>query len=425
MKIRRAAGILRRIRDARLEEALEQARAEAERLGLSLYLVGGCVRDLVLGRRLQDLDLAVEGEVKGLARGLSRRWGAEQADPSPFGTCRLSPAGGPPVDIAMSRRERYPVPAALPRVERAPILEDLLRRDFTLNSMAIGLTGPSRNLLLDPSAGYEDARRRLLRPHHPMTLVDDPTRALRASRFATRLSLRGTREWGAALRARGVAGAFHALSGDRLRREILLVRSEPDPASVFSRASRWDLARRIHPRLLLDRSLRQSLRRAGEVELREPGLGPDLLLALLTRRLPPRSRAAFLKRLGLRGARARLLCRAAGAPEEVARLFRSCSRKRGPIPAETLEAASLLDPVFLALIRAVAPRAAARVSTARDTWAAAEPILSGRDLLGLGVPEGPRVGRFLEALRRGRLSGKLSSRGDETQEILRLIRRRS
>ena len=157
-----------------------------------VYLVGGAVRDLLLGRGRADIDLAVEGDPAALAAAL----GAEPlATHSRFGTMKVD-WNGEELDLAAARRESYPRPGALPIVELgAPIRTDLARRDFTVNAMAIPLADPTD--LLDPYDGQVDLRGGLLRVIHDRSFLDDPTRAIRAARYATRFGFAleaGTRD---------------------------------------------------------------------------------------------------------------------------------------------------------------------------------------------------------------------------------------
>src|SRR6478752_244315 len=144
-----------------------------------VYVVGGAVRDLLLGRPRADLDLVVVADPVALAECL----GSAVIEHARFGTAKLA-LDGHEVDIATARTETYPYPGALPVVEpAATIEEDLGRRDFTVNAMAVPLEGPR---LIDPQGGREDLERALLRVLHERSFVDDPTRAIRAARYAAR-----------------------------------------------------------------------------------------------------------------------------------------------------------------------------------------------------------------------------------------------
>ncbi|MGE5345293.1 MAG: hypothetical protein ACM3JH_04995 [Acidithiobacillales bacterium] len=213
---------------------LAAAGRAAEAARVHLYLVGGAVRDLLLGRSPEDVDLAAETSVDGallLAEQLGALpgWRLRSAHRC-FGTASLETPGGLRVDLAATRTESYPRPAALPVVAAgASIGEDLGRRDFTIHAMArrlaaSGAAGP----LLDPFGGKEDVVRRVVRLLHARSLADDPTRALRAVRYAARLGFRVDRGFRPALALARAERAFEALSGDRLRRGLEEVLGEND-----------------------------------------------------------------------------------------------------------------------------------------------------------------------------------------------------
>jgi len=198
----------------------------AERREMGLWLVGGALRDLLLGRPTKDVDLAVEAGAAS-ALELAKRLAALpgwtlKARHERFGTATLEAPGGLRVDLAATRREEYPAPASLPVVTgTATIDDDLGRRDFTIHAMARrigkrGLVGAT----LDPFGGKRDLAAKTLRLLHAKSLVDDPTRAYRAVKYAVRLGFAWDAEFGKALKAARKADAFGRLSGDRMRRGI-------------------------------------------------------------------------------------------------------------------------------------------------------------------------------------------------------------
>ncbi len=198
----------------------------ADRREMALWLVGGALRDLLLGRPTRDVDLVVEAGAASALRLADRLasipgWSL-RARHERFGTATLDAPGGLRVDLAATRREEYPAPASLPVVTgTATIDDDLGRRDFTVHAMARrigtrGLVGAT----LDPFGGRRDLAAKTLRLLHPKSLVDDPTRAYRAVKYAVRLGFAWDREFEKALKAARAANTFQALSGDRMRRGI-------------------------------------------------------------------------------------------------------------------------------------------------------------------------------------------------------------
>src|SRR5215212_10078300 len=177
-------------------------KAEAERLDLPLYLVGGSVRDLLLGRVIHDFDITVEGDATQLAEAVLRRYAGKVVFHTRFGTAtwtlddttfkRLNiplwgSSGFPPfLDFISARSETYSQPGALPTIKRSTIDDDLRRRDFTINAMAIRLDGRFYGQLHDPLGGQADLARKFVRVLHPRSFVDDPTRMLRTVRYEGR-----------------------------------------------------------------------------------------------------------------------------------------------------------------------------------------------------------------------------------------------
>src|SRR5436190_5747505 len=223
-----------KIAPARLGERLaalpgiERLRAAAA--DLPAYLVGGAVRDLLLGRDRADMDVAVEGEVAELAQ----RLGGEVRRHERFATATVL-VDGLEVDLAATRSETYPRPGALPEVRSASLAADLARRDFTVNAMAVPLAGDLE--LIDPHGGLEDLRRGQLRVLHPGSFVDDPTRALRAARYAARY---GFALEGHTAELCGLAD-LSTVSRDRRDAELRKLAAEPQARRAFELLGEWGL----------------------------------------------------------------------------------------------------------------------------------------------------------------------------------------
>lgn len=205
---------------------LEPIAAAAGRAGARAWLVGGAVRDLLLGRDSLDVDVALEGGASAAdatvaALSAMDGWRCRSRHAA-FGTATLEAPDGTRVDLAVTREETYARPGALPAVAPgAPIARDLWRRDFTIHAMALRLEGGVRvEGLLDPFGGQEDLALRRIRLLHEDSLSDDPTRAIRAARYAARLGFALDDGFEHAMRRAVRAGAFATISGDRLRRAL-------------------------------------------------------------------------------------------------------------------------------------------------------------------------------------------------------------
>jgi hypothetical protein len=225
-----------------------------EGMGAPAYAVGGLVRDLLTGAGPADVDLVVEGDGVAFARRLAEEIGGTVLVHRSFGTASIeggrAPAGAGldgvalgRVDVASARREHYPAAGALPEVEPASLLEDLRRRDFSVNAMALALSPDRFGRLLDPLGGQADVRCRRLRALHPLSFVEDPTRVFRAARYATRLGFRPDAATVAAIRLAVERPGYVALSGRRLWHEIELAAVEPRARLVFELLVRWKATR--------------------------------------------------------------------------------------------------------------------------------------------------------------------------------------
>ena len=217
--------------------------------GCQVYIVGGVVRDLLLGHVILDLDLAVEGDGIAFARLVADRYGAGLAVFERFATARLVFPDGLKMDIATARRESYAQPAVLPTVQPASIEEDLYRRDFTINALAMQLSPGQFGRLLDAYGGQRDLRARTIRVLHAGSFQDDPTRIFRAIRFEQRFGFRLERTTLRLLAQAASTNLIQQLSGPRLQNEILLLFAEHDPARAIARLAQLKLLRFLHRRL--------------------------------------------------------------------------------------------------------------------------------------------------------------------------------
>jgi tRNA nucleotidyltransferase (CCA-adding enzyme) len=345
----------------RVHPELDAVRSAAQE---PVFLVGGAVRDLLLGRDRADVDLVVEGDAAALAE----RLGAGAVSHERFATAKVR-LGEHEVDLASARAESYPRPGALPVVEPATDVEaDLGRRDFTINAMAIPLQGKPR--LIDPHAGRADLDAGLLRVLHPASFEDDPTRALRAARYAARFGFELEPQTAALLRQ----AQLQTVSADRSDAELHRVAAEPSAPRAFALLSEWGL---ITPR--------------------DGGLELAAQVAELSERQPwseetPRARALLAALLGPPGGERELLDAEPKTPSEAVALARG------------------RDPVELALARALG---AAWLDRYLAEWRDVGLEIDGEDLLDAGIERGPAVGRGLATALRRKLDGEVNGRDEE------------
>lgn len=200
------------------------------------YAVGGCVRDWCLGiQESTDIDITTEGEGIVLARRCKSRFGGNLIEHTQFGTATLTPedSGAIQLDFASCRKEAYAKPAAYPKVSPGTLEEDLKRRDFTLNAMAVHLSPERFGELVDPFGGIKDLEAGRLKVLHEQSFTDDPSRILRGIRFLTRFGFEWEEETRKQLIRALAAGALGWLNSGRLQKEFDAMDREPDPAACF------------------------------------------------------------------------------------------------------------------------------------------------------------------------------------------------
>ncbi len=375
------------------------------------HLVGGAVRDLLLGAPAVDLDVAVEGDARAVARELAERLHGEFVEHERFGTATVN-ASDLDVDLATTRRERYVEPGALPEVEPAPLAEDLGRRDFSINAMALGLTGDDLGVLHDPYEGREHLDLGLVTVLHGRSFIDDPTRLLRALRYEARFGFRMDEQTERLAREAAAGAGFSTVSGPRVRDELMdLLREENAPAAV-ERLHELSLDRALHPDLEADPELVASAQLASAETGADRGLAG--LAALVSS--SPQTLGDWLEDLHL------------GRPQTDA-VMRAAVK--GPQLASTLR--EELAPSAIHALLSCEPREALALALAKR--APAEPVLAyladlrgvrleitGHDLVEAGIPESPRLGQALEETLRRKLDGEVSGRDDELRLALRLAR---
>lgn len=413
-----------------IRAVLRTAGELGDRRGQSVYLVGGAVRDLLLGLAQVDVDLVVEGDGIAFAAAFAEAHGGRLRTHPAFGTAQVRCAEALLVDVATVRTETYAAPGALPTVAHGSIEQDLARRDFTINALALCLNGAAVGRLVDPHGGVQDLRRRCIRVLHPRSFEDDPTRLFRAVRFAARLdcALTGdTRRWFDQALSTGLMAR---LSPHRLTRELQRMLSERDPRGALRLARSTGLLSAVQPALAATYSTRaqDSVERAIRW-YREavPGRALDqwvVWLLALTIPLPvPALRRLFARcefdqrvqgLIAMTRRRQRRICRVLSAPQTLA-------------PSRLARLLSGCGDEGMVYVAARCNRALARKRLGTYLTVARElaPLLDGNDLRQLGVPPGPLMAQMLTRLREMQLDGQVRTREDACRQVSRLLRRAS
>ncbi len=404
----------------------------AEARGWRARLVGGFVRDWLLGRPSLDLDLVFEGRhgvwtAPPLAREAQRRFGGRVQVHRAFGTAvwhlpsaeavarrlhapRASANPWPEhLDLVTARRERYPQPAALPQVQPGSLLSDLYRRDFTINAMAIDLAHDDR--LLDPFDGRTDLAQGRLRVLHRASFRDDPTRLFRGARYLVRYQL----QWEPETQSLIPSGLKYIprLSGDRVRHELDRILDEPTPGPVIGRLGTDGVARAVHPALPADADAQGRVERLQALDAAQtaawglpPGARRAVGYALWWLPLPEPALASLCQRLACPKA-LRTTVQAA------AELWRARARWAALRPgAMALHLDRYPRPAVVAVALAAPPPLHAALDRYLRHDRDRKPLLTGHDLRALGLKPGPRFGELLRALRMAQIEGRVRTRDE-------------
>ena len=412
-----------------LLKLLRDASQASRELGFRLYVVGGFVRDLLLNQPNLDLDLVVEGDAIALAQHLEKKYGGHVHGHSRFGTAKWilpekKDAGDaevqgsrearenlpslvtrhPSLDFTTARTEFYAHPSALPEVETSSIKQDLLRRDFTINTLAICLDPERYGQLLDPFGGEADLQRGLIRVLHNLSFVEDPTRILRAVRLEQRLGFKI--EARTAQLIGDALDMLHRVSGERVRHELDLIFQESEPDKSMARLRDLGVLHAIFPRLDLTdwHAAKFRTARAGDYP-------PLTFLGLLTYHFYQSEASEFATRLRLSNTSKETLQQLLALRAEVA----------APLGADALAPSAiyrLLEEYADAALAIFAiatddARVRERVDLFRTRLRGITPELTGDDLKRIGIPPGPAYRQILSRLREARLDGEITSRVEE------------
>lgn len=414
-----------------VRDVLRAAGCVARDTAQPAYAVGGFLRDLLLGRPNTDVDIAVEGDGIAFAARLAAVTGGSVHPVPRFGTAHVILPGGLRVDVATARREFYEHAAALPQVEHADLREDLYRRDFTINALAARLTPDGPGEVVDFFGGYRDLEAGLIRVLHSLSFVEDPTRVLRAVRFACRYGFRLEAETGQLAREAVSGGLLLRLSPHRLRAELVLILSEETAAECLDQLAALGALDQVLPGLRWGDAPRQALRAAGSVLGGRDGEAapvPAAIRDLVRAAEPWLVRAVCLApgfedpglavrsladRLELPRRARRVLARVLpGWRDALERLAQPEVR-----PSQVVELLEGWPPEGLVLLWLLGQEGAAagRVRRYLEEWRHVRPRIGPEDLRRAGVPPGPACGRALAAARRARLDGVAATPEEELE----------
>jgi tRNA nucleotidyltransferase (CCA-adding enzyme) len=401
---------------ARLGPVFEAVAAAAEPYE-GVYLVGGTVRDILLSEPNFDVDIAVEGDAIELARRLAEALDGRVRAHTKFGTAVVVYGDEDRIDVVTARTEFYDAPASLPSVEHATIREDLFRRDFTINAMAVSLKGDDFGRLVDPFNGRRDLEAKTIRVLHNLSFIDDPTRIFRAIRYESRYGFRMDEHTQRLARGTIEMGLVGDLSSARLRDELVALLEEGDAGASILRLAELGAGAAIHPHLAADGEAAELLDRLRRLNERYATGIPSWRLGIeaLARLLPPDEIYDWLQRLKVQRRDAEHIAWAVTVgPRLVQRLEGDT-----PDPAEIVALAEPYAPDAPLFALALADQQPLHDYFQRLRDVRLE--VSGADLAELGLGESPQVGEILGELRRRKLNGQLDGRESELAAARELI----
>jgi len=424
---RNVKGLLRSRLPRRLVAILEEAGQLADRCDLALFVVGGCVRDLLLGIENLDMDLVVEGDGIAFARKLGETMHARVKVHERFGTAIVLLPDGFKLDVATARTEYYEYPTALPTVEESSIKKDLYRRDFTINALAVRVNGTGFGDVLDFYGGQRDLNDKVVRVLHGLSFVEDPTRVFRAIRFETRFGFHLGKDTAALIDGAVNMNLFHRLSGHRLLEELKLLLGEREPKQAVKRLADFGLLRFIHPKLEWSNRLQALL---GAIEQtvdwycllyldRKLEVWLVYMMGLLDV-LPERAVMDVLKRFPFSQSEATKLKMSRVDCHTVIRRL----GKQPPLkPADTYRLLSgLPDETLLSMMAKSKGESVKRqVSAFLTTYQHVKPVITGVDLKELGLKPGPQFKKILDRLLDARLNGEVKTESEEQELAKRFV----
>jgi len=388
---------------------VRDAGEKANKLEQELYLVGGVVRDMFLRRANFDLDLVVEGDAIKLAQELIKDSQAKLTVHPRFGTAKIRYANFS-LDLATARRETYRQPGALPTVQPGMLTDDLCRRDFSINAMALCLTPQRFGELIDLYNGRDDLNQQLIRILHLNSFIDDATRILRALRYEQRLNFE--LETKTAELLRHDIDMLDTISGDRLRHELELILKENYPERVLKRAEELGILNKLHPSLKGNGWLSERFDYARRLH-KQTSLSP-LYLCLLIYNLSDTENEQFLSRFNF--------------PKRLAQTMRHTLQLKASL--HNLDSPQLKPSDIYQLLRSHTTQAIQANALASQSSIVTrnlqlylaklryiKPLLNGDDLKRMGISTGPQLGQLLDVLHKARLNNEVKTRKQEEKLV--------
>ena len=408
--------VLRLFRDSNLippekQTLLSNIANLAASLGMPCYVVGGFVRDLLLGKPVNDLDVVVEGDAIELGKKLVESYGGKLTPHFKFHTAIWNlPDSDDFVDLITTRKETYDRPGALPSVTPSTLADDLSRRDFTINAMAMRLDGEGFGEIFDPLKGQTDLERGVIRVLHPRSFVDDPTRIFRAIRYEGRYSFQLEPATLEQINPESLK-VLHSLSGERLRHELDLIFDEDRSAGMMLRVASLGVLEAIHPKMPeFDQDYADYLEMDAQLDFPADRRTMGYMLWFMD--LSEEDVILLANRLDFTNELTLSVWAAAQLKRSLVHLF-------GAKPSEWTYAMEKLPPLSIYAVYLVTRENS--LLSYLSIWRHVRAHTTGDDLKKRGVLPGPRFGEILLRLRSAWLDGEAVSAQEEDELLERLI----
>ena len=422
-RTRSVAGLLGKRLSSGMRETLHRIGAVGDGLGLAVYVVGGFVRDLLLGIDNLDIDITVEGDGVFFAERYAEIHGGRVRSHRKFGTAVLVLPDGRKIDVASTRLEYYESPGALPTVERASLRHDLYRRDFTINTLALCINRERFGQLTDHFGGQQDIQERVVRVLHNLSFVEDPTRVFRAIRFEQRLGFHIAPHTENLMQSAVRMHLLDKLGGERLLSELVQILREKEPTAAIGRISSLGFLPVIHPMLKLVPATKRVLQETGQVmawfrllyleDRCEPW---QVYFMALCDGLTPEEFRTACSRLAIPGHLASRLCSQRHLVFTTLKVIKQHLKQTAMVRNSQVNiwfSGLTLEMLLYLAARASSEQVRRFVSLYLTRLRGVAPLLDGNDLLGLGLKPGPLFRRIKEQLLHAFLDGEVNSREEE------------
>ncbi|MEK6576314.1 MAG: CBS domain-containing protein [Nitrospirota bacterium] len=402
-----------------IDEMLRGLGSVADEMDVSAYVVGGFVRDLLMGQTNLDLDIVIEGDGIAFANTFAKRHSARIKSHHRFGTAVIVFQDGFKVDVATARMEYYEYPTALPTVERASIKKDLYRRDFTINTLAIKLNKRNYGNLTDFFGGQRDIKEKTIKVLHNLSFIEDPTRVFRAIRFEQRFNFSIGKYTQNLIKSAVKMELFHRLSGHRLFDELVLIFSEHDPIKAVRKMNEFDLLKFIHPRIRLTPYIEALFPNINDViawykllYLDTPVINWQIYFMGLLDELGKEYIVEVCRRLTIPGQFEEKIIY---GRDEIKRISIKLYRQKNIRPSEIYH---LLKPVSIELLllmmaKAKEDRVKKAISLYLTNLQGIKTSTTGSDLKRIGLAPGPLFKEIMDKILDARLDGEVRSREEE------------